>query len=367
MYIQRILFGCPGTGKSYQVENEIIKRQLKIQEAGDNVIKTVFHPEYSYGDFMGKLLPISRNSTIEYNYYPGHFLQTLAQAYKNILALPIEFNHSQANNVALVIDEINRGNSSAIFGGIFQLLDRENDGWSSYAINLSDMEFEWLIQKLEIVSEEKTYNNKLTYVNYLFNGEKLSNTILHFLSHKKIKLPPNLSIICTMNTSDESIYYMDSAFKRRWEWQFIDVDFGLFPEKSILIEGNGYTVENWAILVQELNAFIKQNHQVIRNIEDKQIGYWFIKPQNGVIPIKDIQNKLMFFLWDNVFARNKQPLSELLELDKNSLITFGDFQKQVDKFIEKICPSCHKQEQTLSDYSEIPAFLRKPVNSDYQR
>jgi len=349
MYIQRILFGCPGTGKSYKVEHEIIKNELKINDHGKNVIKTVFHPEYTYGDFMGKLLPFSRNKTIEYNYYPGHFLQALAQAYKKIID-PTSINPFEKNgkretkNVALVIDEINRGNSSAIFGSVFQLLDRENDGWSSYAINLSDMEFEWLIEKLEIDIKEGYSNHKLEYVNYSFDGEKFENTDIGFLSDKKIKLPPNLSIICTMNSSDESIYYMDSAFKRRWEWEFVDVDSGTLPKESIVIKGNDYEVENWITFVRELNKFIKKNHQFIRNIEDKQIGYWFIKPvENGGIPINDIQNKLMFFLWDNVFSRNKQPLFELLELDNNSLITFGDFQKQVDKFIEKVCPSCKKK------------------------
>jgi 5-methylcytosine-specific restriction protein B len=125
---------------------------------------------------------------------------------------------------------------------------------------------------------------------------------------------------------------MDSAFKRRWEWQFIDVD-------SNPVLADGVAFENrveWINFVSKLNAFIKSNHKSIRGIEDKQIGHFFIT--DDVIQKSSIQNKLMFFLWDSVFNRDKKPLIKLLfdENSENELITFGDFASQVDLFIDKI-------------------------------
>ena len=109
--IQKILFGSPGTGKSHRIDKVIIPNDLRITSL-ENVIKTVFHPEYTYGDFMGKLVPITKSGKVEYNFYEGHFLKALAQAYKNLLS---HQEGEEVKNVALVIDEINRGNSSAIF------------------------------------------------------------------------------------------------------------------------------------------------------------------------------------------------------------------------------------------------------------
>jgi 5-methylcytosine-specific restriction endonuclease McrBC GTP-binding regulatory subunit McrB len=154
--IQKIFFGCPGTGKSYQISNDdlggVVKEELGIDKDvhAENLIKTVFHPEYTYGDFMGKLMPMTmkddnKTSSVYYQFYEGHFLKALGQAYKNIIKAEKVEN---AQNVALVIDEINRGNSSAIFGTVFQLLDRLDQpkngiekGWSAYGINISDLEF----------------------------------------------------------------------------------------------------------------------------------------------------------------------------------------------------------------------------------
>ncbi|MEN9914019.1 MAG: hypothetical protein RL528_761 [Bacteroidota bacterium] len=243
-----------------------------------------------------------------------------------------------------MIDEINRGNSSAIFGSIFQLLDRNEQGWSDYHINVSDMEFDKLV---DIVFPDidievgKLTKNKIKDLNELQQKElvlkqklKIKDNTLDFLLHKRIKIPPNFSILATMNTSDSSIYYMDSAFKRRWEWEFIDIN-----SESVCETGIAFKNKNeWKIFVSKLNEFIKGNHKYIRGIEDKQVGLYFIKEDE--IKYATIQNKLMFFLWDSVFNRDKKPLIELLfgESTKhhNKLITFGDFAKQVKPFIEKI-------------------------------
>jgi 5-methylcytosine-specific restriction endonuclease McrBC GTP-binding regulatory subunit McrB len=338
--IQKILFGSPGTGKSHRIEHVIIPKDLGITSR-ENVIKTVFHPEYTYGDFMGKLVPITRSGKVEYNYYEGHFLRALSQAYKNIYrAYDKEGNKiSEPDNVALVIDEINRGNSSAIFGTIFQLLDREDDGWSSYGINITAIEF---IKLLELIGTKFGYDDRGNINDYklpphdgVAKLETLQKKIefLRFkLVEKAIQIPPNLSILATMNTSDNSIYFMDSAFKRRWNWEFVNWDDSNPPAATY---GKGGTLEedDWRKLIKNLNSFIKSHHASVRGIEDKQIGYYFIKQP---VTTEQIQNKLMFFLWDSVFNRDKKPLVELLKSERDDLVTFGDFTKLHNTFIENI-------------------------------
>ncbi len=349
MYVQKILFGSPGTGKSHRIDHEILPNVLGInkQSHPQNVIKTVFHPEYSYGDFVGKLVPITKGGKIEYNFYEGHFLRALSQAYKNLIDASkrsIDSKDGQQvdpDHVALVIDELNRGNSSAIFGTIFQLLDRNDNGWSSYSININEIEFNKL---LELIGVKFNYTDKGNISGYKLAGhEEVSKLeslqkkieVTHFdLINKTIQIPCNLSIIGTMNTSDSSIYYMDSAFKRRWDWEYMDIDSNVLSVEGIAFN----TRSEWEKFLRKLNNFIKNNHRYIRGIEDKQIGLYFLKSEK--ITKADIQNKLMFALWDNVFSRDKKPLSELLfgpnPSNDKELITFGDFVKQIDLFLKQI-------------------------------
>lgn len=345
--IQKIIFGSPGTGKSHRVDHEIIPNHLKIDQTKtpENIIKTVFHPEYTYSDFIGKLLPITRGGKVEYNFYEGHFLRALSQAYKNYIKVHDKqgnlLDGSSIENVVLVIDEINRGNSSSIFGSIFQLLDRDEIGWSNYSININGVAFIKLLELIGVSFYYDSHGNVDEYKLKPHDGVKKLETLqekINFLNfdliNRTIKIPPNLSIVATMNTSDSSIYYMDSAFKRRWDWEFIDIN-----SNSISSEGVAFKTENeWNSFLLKLNEFIRSNHRYIRGIEDKQIGRYFIK--GNPIEKSKIQSKLMFFLWDSVFSRDKKPLANLIYADDTSmydnLITFGDFAKQVDVFIEKI-------------------------------
>ena len=344
--IQKIIFGSPGTGKSHMIKAETLP-SLGIDEEKnpENVIKSVFHPEYTYGDFMGKLLPITRAGQVEYNFYEGHFLKALAQAYKNIISF-----HQKAEglenpeNVILVIDEINRGNSSAIFGSIFQLLDRDDNGWSSYDTSINGVAF---FRLLELIGFNFSYDKNQEIDEYKLKGfdsaKKLDTfkpklSYLNFdLVNNTIKIPPNLHIVATMNTSDNSIYHMDTAFKRRWEWEFIDVNEN--HSKKIKEAGEGIAFEKpkeWESFIGKLNQFIKSNHSYIRGIEDKQIGKYFIKTQDGKIDYAVVQSKLMFFIWDSVFNRDKKPLADLLGVPKDELVTFGDFALKVKEFIKAI-------------------------------
>ena len=346
--IQKIIFGSPGTGKSYKIDHEIIPNQLEIDVLAnpENVIKSVFHPEYTHGDFMGKLLPITRSGKVEYNFYEGHFLKALIQSYRNIIKAydkqtGVRIDGAKIENVALVIDEINRGNSSSIFGSVFQLLDRDDSGWSSYCVSVNQLV---LIKILDLIDVSFSYEQNGEINDYRFKSHDSFSRkfktlerigFLNFdLVNRTIKIPPNLSILATMNTSDSSIYYMDSAFKRRWDWDFIDVD-----SESTEVSGVAFKSRSeWTKFIDQLNHFIKDNHRYIRGIEDKQIGKFFIK--DDVITKSTIQSKLMFFIWDNVFARDKKPLERLMYGDDSAtggkLITFGDFSKDVDIFIAKV-------------------------------
>jgi 5-methylcytosine-specific restriction enzyme B len=365
-YIQKIIFGSPGTSKSYLVR-EIATKKLGIgsldidddisfpdksddRSAGvlPNSVKVVFHPEYGYSDFMGKLLPLSSGNSIIYKYYPGHFLQALGMAYKGLV-------NNKSDNYLLVIDELNRGNASAIFGSIFQLLDRENDGWSTYEIDISEMELIGLLNGMGFKAEATSTTNITvdgSNIDKFFNDsflavpvEQNKSIVMDLLSKRKIKIPPNLSIIATINTSDESIYYLDSAFKRRWDWQYIDA-----PCKEHINNASGIPEEifctklsvpgltlDWCLCIAGVNEFLKSHHQAIRRIEEKQIGWWFIKPVEGKVTIEQVQDKLMFYLWDGVFARDKKILTKYIEekLGKKNvnLVTYADFLKYTSQLL----------------------------------
>lgn len=375
MPIQKILFGSPGTGKSHRVDNYIIPNDLGIRDK-NNIIKTVFHPEYTYGDFMGKLMPLTvkegNKNVVTYNYFEGHFLKAIAQAYKQVIIHnlkqdastkeeedePIEESTAINNlqNVVLVIDEINRGNSAAIFGTVFQLLDREKDvmeatlGWSTYSINVSKLEFVKLIELIGLKEEERTTNKSgAEIIKYSFEFKKTSrsknpvkelNDWLNFLniSENQIRIPNNLHILATMNTSDNSIYFMDNAFKRRWDWEFVNVEDD--NQRNVVasrrINLYGHNTCAWNEFVDKLNGFIRSHYKTVRKIEDKQIGYFFINEQE--INDEHIKNKLMFFVWDSVFNTNRKPLTDLLEMNERDLVTFGQFTQQdvVKKFVQKI-------------------------------
>lgn len=341
-YQQKIIFGPPGTGKSYSIRNIAEKLEL-LKDDKVEAIRTIFHPEYSYGDFVAKLLPLTvkeiiteddgRNiekTRVEYQIHAGPFIQTLAKA------LADDKNH------LLVIDEINRGNCAAIFGDLFQLLDRKDSGESEYPIDPSELTRLALEQELAKINPD-------------------------IKADRQISIPANFSIVATMNTSDESVFYMDSAFKRRWQFQYIgpddhDADDVCPQQNSTIIkksaDGQSEIVQidngnlTWEVLRKAINSFMLKNSKSVRRIEDKQLGLWFIKAKLNADKTKseiahdDIQFKLMHFLWDNVFARDKTPLSELVYPDneaarKNNgevkeLVTFGDFVKESDQFITQV-------------------------------
>ncbi|MEB3827259.1 restriction endonuclease [Phormidium sp. CCY1219] len=342
--IQKILFGSPGTGKSYQIRT-IATEQLGIAYDEEskllkNTIKTVFHPEYTYPDFMGKLLPLTQGNSVIYKFYPGHFLRSLGMAYQSLI-------DGKDEHCLLVIDELNRGNAAAIFGTAFQLLDRESDNWSTYHIDISEMELVGLLTSMKykptvqpdgkLMVEDAGLERFCDDMDRQLerNGNTNGQRVLSMLKNRKISMPCNLSIIATINTSDESIYYLDSAFKRRWDWEYVESPSGKNAKDTLPDEIAAAKLKiddeqalQWHLCVIGLNELIKSQYQTVRRIEDKQIGWWFIKPENGEITLQKVKDKVMFYLWDSVFVRDKRPLEKILSTatdDEPKLITYADF------------------------------------------
>lgn len=337
--LQMIIFGPPGTGKSYKIHGrtnntyaeDSYAAKLKI-DSSEQIVNAVFHPEYTYGDFMGRLLPASASDgKVRYAYRPGHFLIALSEAYKRL---------PNRGCVLLVIDELNRGNAAAIFGSVFNLLDRDNEGWSSYPISLSSMEYESFLQQLlpdafeiNIAGAQvkmKSDHNKSVDISDLLGGIK--DKIIERRDNKeqltyKVQLPPNLYVLATINTSDESIYYMDSAFKRRWDWEYM-------TEDGEILNVDIPPQLKWKEFRKKVNHFIKNEALAVRRLDDKLLGPRFIKGTDQEAE-KTMSNrdlaKVMFHLWDSVFSRDKKPLERALNME--TLRSFGDFAASARKFV----------------------------------
>ncbi len=271
----KIWAGAPGTGKSYY-----INQQLKKQD--EFVTRVTFHPEYEYHNFIGSILPITDNNQINYQFVPGPFTETLCNALND-----------PNNHYYLVIEEMTRGNCAAIFGDIFQLLDRDTNGKSQYPIT------------------------NLQLKGYLKN-----------LVEDKIYIPENLSIYGTINTSDQNVYPMDTAFKRRFNFEYISVNQNqehINPELNFLDQ-------NWAKFYLKLNNYLLENLQLS---EDKQLGPFFINNSNE-------NQKVIMYLWQDIIGHFRNPRdlfqSNITTLDKALNCTTAKelFTDNFNDFIEEI-------------------------------
>jgi hypothetical protein len=251
--LQVIYFGTPGCGKSHAVK-EFVTSHPGIE------IRTTFHPDTDYASFVGAYKPSKDAGGITYKFVPQAFTKAYCKAWKN-----------PDTPVYLIIEEINRGNCAQIFGDLFQLLDRD-EGVSEYPVSPdTDLE-EYLKTELvrldagEVVGTDGIEDNKLT-------------------------LPANLHILATMNTSDQSLFPMDSAFKRRWNWIYVPIDADN-PESQFIITIGDKKYE-WSKFLIAANEHIKD----VSESEDKQMGNFFIKDD---IKTKDFVSKVMFYLWSEV-------------------------------------------------------------------
>ena len=254
-----IYYGSPGTGKSHRAD---------IETNGKDVQKVTFHPDYDYHSFVGGYKPTMDGDKIAYKFVPQIFTKIYVDAWKNLVSA------DETKPFYLQIEEINRGNCAEIFGDLFQLLDRDKDGFSKY----------------EVTAEEELCKYLLSENGFGGNHPGIENG--------KLRFPNNLKIIATMNTSDQSLFPMDSAFKRRWDWIYVPIDTDCkFSDFTIKLD-NGKAFE-WLSFLKVINEEIFE----ITKSQDKQIGNWFIDAQNSgkVITESTFVNKVIFYLWNDVF------------------------------------------------------------------
>ena len=269
-----LLYGVPGCGKSFYVEKNY---ESKVQEGF--TIRVVFHPDYTYSDFVGQLMPVLKEvknaqdvkeEKLQYDFVPGPFTRILQLA---------EIHKDQ--QCLLIIEELNRGNAPAIFGEIFQLLDRNDDGTSKYAI----------------------YNREIS--KELYDNEQQEKP------NEPIKLPPNLTIVATMNTSDQNVFTMDTAFQRRWQMKHIPNRFTgeSLDEKTInhVAKHLPNSEISWGVFAQTINKKMHTANLGFGGTEDKSLGVYFAT-DNDLDDAERFAEKVLKYLWDDAFKLGRKEL-----------------------------------------------------------
>jgi 5-methylcytosine-specific restriction endonuclease McrBC GTP-binding regulatory subunit McrB len=282
---QTIFFGPPGTGKSKRIKDMVNSMSIE----SEYVFRVTFHPEYDFSDFVGSYKPVMEKvnyseEKITYKFVPGPMIESFIKAKQN-----------PGKAVLLIIEEINRGNCSSIFGDIFQLLDRNEFGESEYEITVGDD-----LRK------------------YLESQKGMGDC-------SKIKFPSNLFIYATMNTSDQSLFPLDAAFRRRWNWEYVEIDINDAKKLTIMIKDQKY---NWGDFIQSIN----QKIYYITESEDKQLGNRFVNPIDNIIREDVFLGKVMFYLWNDIF-KDEDPESDFnifkyIDTEGNiKTFTFSDLYK----------------------------------------
>ncbi len=332
MPLQQIYYGAPGTGKSFTIDN---------LTDDDNSVRTTFHPDTDYASFVGAYKPTMKDmplsafvgkevhraqpqgehpgteQRIVYKYVPQAFLKAYVAAWSKL-----------DTPYYLIIEEINRGNCAQIFGDLFQLLDRNNSGSSSYAINADEDIAKFLkedVNGFATLSQEQR-DAIAAYELVKDNGEKraIGEKIL---DGTLLLLPHNLHIWATMNTSDQSLFPIDSAFKRRWNWKYVPIETNPIDKNTnqplnwkFEVSGDLYS---WGKFLEKINPEI----YTITESSDKQMGYFFAKadPTTGIISEEVFLNKVLFYLWTDVF-KDYDVSSEIFNNKKeNRSFRFTDF------------------------------------------
>ena len=316
-----IFYGVPGCGKSHRI-NELL--HLDDEENGlkkEYYKRILFHPEYSYSDFVGQLRPeVGDDNKITYKFAPGAFTEILRDAYKD-----------REHEYFLIIEEINRGNAPAIFGDLFQLLDRK-DGVSEYSIDNKDI--------LDYFKRESEQDD---------TGAMAQ--IVESIKTDGIRIPKNLTIFATMNTCDQNVFTLDTAFKRRWRMSRIVNDFdkdSSISEWKISFKSGGFS---WKEFAKAVNDAILNNCNDGTAAEDKQLGTHFIK-QCDLTPARRFAEKVLLYLWDDVAKYDK---SQLFDTNK-----YKTLDMVIDGFVEGenvFSPNC-------AQLQELYNHMKQPEQTD---
>lgn len=250
-----LFYGVPGAGKSYTIDKRV---------NGAAYERVVFHPDYTYSDFVGQIMPRlkdeeSGEKKLTYEFVPGPFTKAMKKAVDN-----------EEEMFYLVIEEINRGNAPAIFGDIFQLLDREDDGSGKYSITNFDI-------AREVYGDEEA----------------------------EIRMPSNLTLLATMNTSDQNVFTLDTAFQRRWEMKYIPNDIDNAEHANEPIQGSDIT---WGRFANVINEEIVEYSAELGSTEDKQLGAYFAKTPD--LAVFKFPEKTLKYLWDDAFKLNRDAIFE---------------------------------------------------------
>ncbi|MBF0806701.1 MULTISPECIES: hypothetical protein [unclassified Streptococcus] len=316
--IQEIRFGAPGTGKSYSIKNIIRESYPNYEESDSNpfVLRTTVHGEYSHFDFVGNIMPTSQEGNVSYNFTEGIFTTALIRAMLN-----------KENDVYLIIEEMSRGDIASIFGDIFQLLDRNDQGISEYRIDNS------------LISDE--------LIKY---GAKSKGD-------DKIYLPNNLHIIGTVNTSDQNVNVLDTAFKRRFSFVYESVKPCYDEVSGAILNSATFSLAldqfEWNQFYLAINQFIVSD---LGLSEDKQLGQFFVKFNNDVDVNETIKNKVLHYLWEDVQSAS---LSDEVSIFNSNIRAFSTL---YDKFDVTTEASEIFSKAFLETYSSQKVELSKQQN-----
>ncbi|WP_304480310.1 AAA family ATPase [uncultured Duncaniella sp.] len=334
--LQVIYYGAPGTGKSFTIDDMTDDK---------NSVRTTFHPDSDYASFVGAYKPTMEDVPISatyqtkegsygeyltktekhpgterkivYKYVPQAFLKAYVAAWSNL-----------DTPYFLIIEEINRGNCAQIFGDLFQLLDRNNAGSSSYAIHADEDITQFLSSDSKgFASLSDEQKDAIRAFELHKDNGKTQAVGQDILNGELLLLPPNLYIWATMNTSDQSLFPIDSAFKRRWNWKYMPIEYHPIDKKTQQpIDWNfqiGDNIYSWGQFLSKINPEI----YTLTESSDKQMGYFFAKADNttGIISEEVFLNKVLFYLWTDVF-KDFDVSSELFKNKKaNRSFRFTDF------------------------------------------
>ena len=285
--LQVIYYGAPGTGKSYKIKS--------LDKGDTKPIRTTFHPDSDYSTFVGAYKPTMEvvpryessgtqveEKRIAYNFIPQAFLKAYVQAWANY-----------PKPQYLIIEEINRGNCAQIFGDLFQLLDRSSVGFSEYPIAADSDISKYLAETFAREEFFALDTEQQAEINTLY-AEEYADVMSEVRAGALLLLPKNLHILATMNTSDQSLFPIDSAFKRRWEWEYVPICNG---GKGWVIVADGEEWDWWHFL-----TCINQKIGSVTDSEDKKLGYYFAKPKaDRYITADTFVSKVVFYLWNDVF------------------------------------------------------------------